>query len=665
MPDKQNRRRSVSKKILGWAVFAACVLMGLFGTGVYYQKIEAVRAEHIQEAQAAAAITAQILQGRDALILLQNHKEPGEDRMEMVLDDIRRSFSLMYLYAYVPAEDGRQITMVFTLADDLERVQDRSAGTVVPYELPDEEHEMMQGLRKNLTQEYKNEYGEVVSCLAPVYDAQGKICAIVGADTDIGVIQRQIIRETSIVILGMLILTSLILLCMYYGFQRVVLQHVRLLAERMRSFISGSAGGMSFEPVQLSSGDEFQEMAEAFNQMAKDTGQYVADIAAMTALAEKEKAEMEAARQIQLGMLPDSRRFLEGETAFSLHAFTCPARNVGGDFFDFFRVDADHLCIAIGDVSGKGVPSALFMITTRTLLKSYAMQQLLPSEILQRTNESLMETNPYDLFVTVFLGILDLQTGLLVFANGGHNPPFVKREFYRKKAVTAGMMLGAFEDASYTDELLALSAEEAVFLYTDGVTEAVNPQKLFFGEKRLLEALNEERTKDARALLEALQERLKIYAGNQSPWDDITMLQLTCRVRPATKEFKGEGCWPQLADYIRQQLQAAPPEVVAKHSKSIYLAVEEFYANTMEYGYTGGTGSIWVQCLSSKVGCILRMEDAGRAFNPLEAEEPDLDLEIEDRPEGGLGIFLSRQVMDTIEYRYENGHNILFLTKYW
>ena len=519
-------KRPVGKKILGLSLLAACLLTLGFGSWIFCTKIADVRNEHRQSAQTAANLTAQILQEQNGRELLQSRETGIQEKWKTVLNDIRRSFSLTYLYAYVPAQDADQIKMVFIAADEADVMGYGKGESPGDYEISPVEKDILQGRRTDGSVVYENQYGEVLSCFAPVYDAQGNICAMVGADTDMRQIRHQILRETLTMVIGMLLLISLLLLALYYGFQTVVLRHLQRIAGRMRSFVRQDAKAFDCTPLVVQSGDEFQDMAEAFNQMAKDIQQYMEHIAALTAREEKEKAEMAVARQIQLGMMPDSRNFLPEAVSFRLHAMTEPARQVGGDFFDFFQIDEQHICVAIGDVSGKGVPSALFMVNTKTLIKNYAMQKLCPSEILQKTNLDLLETNPYDLFVTVFVGILDLSNGLLCFANGGHNPPYIKREGYQPMEVSATMMLGAFDDAVYLDESVQLHPGDAVFLYTDGVTEAVNPENEFFGEAKLVTALHQAGERSPVEFLQFLQQRLTIYAAGQSAWDDITMLQL-------------------------------------------------------------------------------------------------------------------------------------------
>jgi phosphoserine phosphatase RsbU/P len=251
-------------------------------------------------------------------------------------------------------------------------------------------------------------------------------------------------------------------------------------------------------------------------------------------LAEIEQAEklhskeLEHAALIQRSMLPCEIPPFPNRTDFELHASMSPAREIGGDLFDFFLLDQDHLAFAIGDVSGKGAPAALFMAVTRTLLRATAQNQKGPAECFNYMNDTLCENNSNGMFVTLFYGVLNTATGDLVFANGGHNFPYLFSldGKIRKISEKGGPMLGVLEGANYRTLATRIQPGEGILLYTDGVTEAVNCSNEFFGEDRLESYLSRQASGSAQALVDGLQETVKTFAKGKPQADDITVLVL-------------------------------------------------------------------------------------------------------------------------------------------
>jgi len=214
---------------------------------------------------------------------------------------------------------------------------------------------------------------------------------------------------------------------------------------------------------------------------------------------------------------------------FDLYASMHPAREIGGDFYDFFFTDDDHLFSVIADVSGKGVPAALFMVVTKTLLKNNARTGLTPAGILNKTNAQLAEGNDAQMFVTVFIGCLELSTGRFTFANAGHNPPVIKRKDKRREFLKSkhGFVCALLDNIKYTDNEIVLDKGDALFLYTDGVTEAQNTEGFFFGNARLLESLSSVPVDAGVCEIENAVERdIRVFAGGAEQADDIAMLVL-------------------------------------------------------------------------------------------------------------------------------------------
>lgn len=250
---------------------------------------------------------------------------------------------------------------------------------------------------------------------------------------------------------------------------------------------------------------------------------------------EKERmtAELDVATKIQASMLPQHFEIFEKKGLFSVYANMEPAREVGGDFYDCFQVDDDHMAVAIADVSGKGVPAALFMVIAKTLIKTKAKGILSPGRVLEEVNREIYDTNEEDMFVTLFLGILELSTGKFVCANAGHNPPIHLHKDGRAEyfSIKQNFILGVMPGMTFEENVVQLEENDKIFLYTDGITEAIDEKNEFYGEERLLAQLQNPQVAgmSVKTLLDYVKEQLNFFTGNTEQEDDITMLAFQYR----------------------------------------------------------------------------------------------------------------------------------------
>ncbi len=274
-------------------------------------------------------------------------------------------------------------------------------------------------------------------------------------------------------------------------------------------------------------GDEIEVLAKSFADISHKTVQYVHEVQRVTAEKERIGTELNMAKQIQAAMLPHMFPPFPERSEFDLYASMTPAKEVGGDFYDFFLIDNDHLCLVMADVSGKGVPAALFMMVSKVILQSCAMLGKSPAEILQKTNTALCHDNQVEMFVTVWLGILEISTGKLTCANAGHEYPTIKHgdafELYKDKH---GFVIGGLEGAKYKEYELQLAPGDKLFVYTDGVTEATNESMQLFGTGRMLEALNKNPAANPAETLTNVRSDIDTFVGAAEQFDDLTMLCL-------------------------------------------------------------------------------------------------------------------------------------------
>jgi sigma-B regulation protein RsbU (phosphoserine phosphatase) len=288
------------------------------------------------------------------------------------------------------------------------------------------------------------------------------------------------------------------------------------------------AGNLDIELPPVKTRDEVGTLAESFNFMKTSLKQYIAELKETTAAKERIESELKIAHDIQMSILPKTFPPFPNRREFDIFATITPAKEVGGDLYDFFFLDEDHLCIAIGDVSGKGVPASLFMAITRTLIKTKATQGLTPDKVLSRVNQDLSIDNESMMFVTLFLGILDTRTGEMEYSNAGHNPPYVIRGDGSRELVvgTGGTALGVLEDCVYRSKKVLLRKGETIFLYTDGVTEAMDRNEALFSDERLVRDLGPLHGKAPEEVVAGIMDRVKAFSEGVPQADDITILVL-------------------------------------------------------------------------------------------------------------------------------------------
>jgi sigma-B regulation protein RsbU (phosphoserine phosphatase) len=382
------------------------------------------------------------------------------------------------------------------------------------------------------------------------------------------------------------------------------------------------------------------------------------------------RRELDVAHDIQMSMLPKS---FPDDKAFELYAAMWPAREVGGDLYDFFPLDDRRWGIVIGDVSGKGVPAALFMAVTRTLLKSTALQGLAPGPCLTRVNRLLCQENRLEMFVTLFYGVLSRDTGELRYANGGHNPPFLLRASggIEEIAPTGDPVLGMLDAVEYTTSKRSLQPGDALLLYTDGVTEAMNADGSTYDEARLCSALAAQHAAPPRTLVERVLQDVRRFAGDTAQADDIAMLavrrqpdrrppgddELTIRVRNDTTELES------VAEVVSEF--AAARSMPQERLFQLKLAVDEILSNVIMYAFEPGEQhEITIHLSSNESAITVTIEDDGRFFDPRAVPEAETDASIDERPIGGLGLHLARKSVDRLDYRRIADKNQVVLIKF-
>lgn len=289
-----------------------------------------------------------------------------------------------------------------------------------------------------------------------------------------------------------------------------------------------ASGNLDAELPEANSRDEVGELTDSFQIMRDNIKSYIVNLTETTAAKERIESELRIAHDIQMGILPKLFPAFPERSEFDIHASIEPAKEVGGDLYDFFFLDDEHFCFLVGDVSGKGVPAAFFMAVTKTLLKVVAERKLDPGTVLAKVNHDLAEDNESCMFVTLFLAVINIRTGEVRYANAGHNPPLLMPKGQKAEWVPPlnELVAGIMEDTTYTTKTMTMEPGDTLFIYTDGVTEAMNNERSLFSEERLVEVINQCNGKSAEEIIHCIDHSLKEFTGGAEQSDDITMLAM-------------------------------------------------------------------------------------------------------------------------------------------
>lgn len=649
-------RRSIFTKILV-TIAAVLFITDVAMLALGFSSVQTtVRRAYVYYATAASTVAADLLAGVDLEKLRTD--EQYADEYRPVLEDLCRTNDLEYLYIYTP--DIENDTILFDMviygnnSQDSARAE-RVPGTVVPYVLTETEVCVWNGQQTENVEEIDNKYGHVMTAYSAVHDAAGNVTALAAADVSMDEAIASFLHRYRIMVAVVIVSFVFILVILAFLLKTRVLKPASLISTQMRQFATDRQS--KFERIRIKGEDEFAQMADTFYQMTEEIDQYIKNINALTEEKHRREAEMNIAGKIQKGLLPGESFQAQG---IQLKAVMIPAQDVGGDFYDYFCLDNDLFCTVIADVSGKGISAALFMASAVTVVRQYAKLGYSPSEILFYTNNTLCCSNPEQMFLTLFVGIYDSRTRRFTYANAGHNPPYLISDRLKKLEDSKGMAIGIFEDEAYGEREVKLKEGDAVFLYTDGVSEAVGRDKTFFGLDRLEQILDR---RDQEQCVDAVLEGVKEFAQDTPQSDDITMLAF-CPLPGFRLCVTAE----------QENLDAVQRFIVENGQfsrslrKKLCLAVEEIFVNICSYGYENAGSENASGQEKGKVEIFMRISDQilvefrdrGKAFDPLEnmvdVENYDIDTQV-----GGLGRLLAFDMAEQVHYEYSNGSNILIL----
>ena len=562
---RPKKRKSLSARTIRYTVLG-CVLFGLIaeliGVSLYGR---ALALEYIKHAfNTAQSVAHSVLRGEDSAALAETvmgvyrglteeqRQQVGTPAYSEYFEQVDTSEGSAYavlvdmLGSYIQAED---------IADVYLAIYDQENNALVYMVDPQEEDQFEPGewetvdaaeVRKFLDWDgdgmlydvsNMESYGWICTAGVPIRDDEGNIYAFALSDVVIDSVLSGMVGYTLQITVALLVVTALIAWFMSRHIKKAVVQPINAITKAAEEYVQDKRAGETvtnrFSGLNIHSNDELEQLGMTMGDMERQISEHEDQIIRISAEKERISTELNMASKIQESMLPNLFPAYPEMPEFDIFAKMDPAKEVGGDFYDFFLIDNDHLCMVMADVSGKGVPAALFMMVSKVILQSCAKLNMSAAEILQKTNDNLCAANQVDMFVTVWIGILEISTGRITAANGGHTDPALYRKdgAFALYKVPHDLLIGGMPGMKYKEYEIQLHPGDKLFLYTDGVPEATNAAEELFGANRMLAALNEKPEAGAKDILSQVRRAVDAFVGDAEQFDDLTMLCLEYKGR--------------------------------------------------------------------------------------------------------------------------------------
>ena len=521
--------------VIGFTVLAL-VLILIIGFVVADRYIHGAMGNYQTTAYAYTKSVAELIDG-DKIADYLDTKETDEhyDEVLDVLNSLHRNTNIQYFYVFVPGEND----MIYVW-DSVTEGQARELGYREAYIAGGKEVAFSvykQNPPEELVLLNDAAYGNIATANSPVFDSNGDPVAIVSVAIYMSDLQANMREFLVIVLITILLVISLaILICFIFVKKKIVtpINKIRNVSKSMVENLEKEEAIVA----SVKTGNEIEELFDSFKEMYGDVKDYINKLSSVTAEKERIGAELDVAKHIQASMLPCIFPAFPDRAEIDIYATMEPAKEVGGDFYDFFMVDDRHLAVVMADVSGKGVPAALFMVIGKTLIKDHTTTGRDLGQVFTEVNQLLCESNRAELFITAFEGVLDLVTGEFVYVNAGHEMPFICKAGgnFEPCKIRAGFVLAGMENMKYRAGSMMLEPGDKIFQYTDGVTEATNAHNELYGMERLGAILNKVAEGTPCDILPAVKADIDAFVGTAPQFDDITMLCLEYRAKMDVKE---------------------------------------------------------------------------------------------------------------------------------
>ena len=534
-------KKRAAIKSIGGIVLLLVIFFAVVSVIGFNSFTEALLSQYSEGAFLTAETAARILDA-DRMDEYEQSGGTGEEYMEVwnQLDQLCNSSGATFIYVIMPdRSDYAHITFLFSTIDHNSSFTKYDFGYVRETTNDEyrEKYRMLYDLEADRELVIRDrgyiETAPHITAMVGLKGSDGQVKGILCVQRQMDVLATARQKYLNRIILALIILILLVIVGQSFFLHRVLLHPIRQISEEATRFAKENEMPEKKLRESIRNQDEIGELAGSIDEMEERIQNYISSITQITAEKERIKTELTLASLIQSSMLPHIFPPFPNRKEFDLYASMDPAKEVGGDFYDFFLIDDDHLGIVMADVSGKGIPAALFMMASKIILQSCAMLGRSAGEILTKTNEAICSNNQAGMFVTVWVGILEISTGKLTAANAGHEYPALRRangsfELFRDKH---GFVIGGMPGISYREYELHLDPGDKLFLYTDGVPEATNADSELFGTDRMIAALNEEKDQTPKQVLEGVRQAVDSFVQEAEQFDDLTMLCL---------EYKGD-----------------------------------------------------------------------------------------------------------------------------
>lgn len=539
------RKKSIKKKVIMNCVLFALILslsIGGIGFYTYYTHTFDSYKKYITS---IINVGSSYINADDMKKCIEsNQKSDAFNETQKLFNNLKANTNTTYIYIFIPLNPNESQNLKYIMnantEEDLKKYGDISLNDLSnPGDFSSDLVSKFANIYKtsNSTEYIPNttSFGYMLSGVYPIKSSTGETIGLLGVDVSMNEIFSVLYYYIAIVFIGTAILSFLFLWIFISRLNKTLVSPIKALAKSADNFVDQSRSSddpnqLIFKAVNIHTQDELEELSTSLNNMTTDLKLYMNNLSKVTAEKERVATELNVATKIQADMLPSIFPAFPHIKNFDISAFNLPAKEVGGDFYDLFLVNNHQLCVVMADVSGKGVPAALFMVIAKTLIKDNVLSGKSPAETFEVVNNLLCENNSAGMFVTAFMGIFDINTGSFVYVNGGHNAPALKRkdgsfEFLKSKV---NFVLAGMEDSKYKNQEIHLDKDDILFLYTDGVTEAQNKQEELFSDPKLLEVLNDpELLKlNINDKLKFVKQSIDTFANGADQFDDITMMFL-------------------------------------------------------------------------------------------------------------------------------------------
>ena len=655
MKEKKKIRFSILKRIA--LLFLIALIVSAFLTMAvshrFMMRDAAKQARSIAEVVATSVKT--VMGSYDAVYDLMEDEEL-RDKTHGIFRYICTNTGVRYLYLYTIDENEEKHYIVCAAEDeeeDRKMNEEYGFGTKNSRPVYDAERNVLRGDVEDDFQFIDNDYGDVCMYVVPVRNRDNRTIALIGVDYDI----QDIIEIVTGNIRVLFLLGALVFGIAYVSamelIRRLVLWPIYSLSDRMKSFVKNRKEHVSVKKRKTIFEDEITDIEGSFDKMAGDITQYVDDIERLAAEKSQNQAQLDIARKIQNGIVPMEYSLTGHE--YELYGCEHPAREVGGDFYDIFSSGDNSIFVVVGDISGKGISAALFMVMVKTSIRIKLKSGSSLAETLNSVNQEIYSSNPEGMFATVFAMMLNTKNGVVKYANAGHNPPLLLKDRPAYLEMNCGTILGLFEDPGIVDEEIQLDDGEGILIYTDGITEAVSKNREQFGSGRLSEEavkcyLANGNAYPARALVSGILRSVNEFSEGLEQFDDITCAAIVYN------RSNHEELTLDIASFENVRREIINSLGKSDRTKGIILACEEIFINIVNYSQAD---NVYYSCNRSGDVYSVTFSDNGIPFDPVNARIRK--KEFEELDTGGMGIvFASRNSKEMI-YNRTDDRNVLTL----